>query len=184
MTRRRTSYTLLPEIESQTRNDNRTFTATIYAFFAALSRWKVAECHPSGIAVEIIATARSYWQVMARRIRHHKSATTIYCDQLHSRRPRAIELSPLQWHRLLWAADLNLHMKISLDQDLSALPMVQVVSKLFIKRRTVRSFSMPTLTEIIKCFPRLDTVDFEVRQQFHWWYNNLEDQHYVSLLPQ
>lgn len=184
MTGRLTSHTLLPGLGIQTKRNDAIFTSTLYSFLAVLTGWKVAECHQSGISLEIIVTSESYWQMVARRIQQTNAATTTYANQLHTRRIRAIELPPILWHRILGAAELNFHMELSLDPAQSTLPTVQVVSKFSILRRTIRNFSIPALTSVMNCFPMLGTVEFEFRERFYWWHQHLEDRQYIAQLPQ
>ncbi|KAF5005594.1 hypothetical protein FDECE_8001 [Fusarium decemcellulare] len=165
------SSEVLPWVEKQQGRDAEAFSGSLCTLFKQLTLWTREQSHPDGIALEVIADSKSYWQQTALEIRQRPTPMVIYTRVVSDPREfQAVNVSPYRLGKTLDDADLDFHFTLDLDLgrwDKSA-PMVQVVSRLSILRNSVRHFHPQAISHILNCLPLLKSFIWETRPHIHW----------------
>lgn len=92
------AYRHLPELRRQQILDNTSFHTGIYSIFRVLATWTQEQVFYAGVAFEIIAESKSYWQRMAERLRRIDGPLVVQMKPLSGRRAKPTErFSPYQF---------------------------------------------------------------------------------------
>ncbi|KAJ3543777.1 hypothetical protein NM208_g3397 [Fusarium decemcellulare] len=165
------SSEVLPWVEKQQAGDAEAFAMSLCTLFKQLTLWTREQSHPDGIALEVIADSKSYWQQTALEIRQRPTPVVIYTRVVSDPREfQALNVSSYRLGKTLDDADQDFHFTLDLDLrqwDKSA-PMVQVVSGLSILRNSVRHFHPQAISHILNRLPLLKSFMWETRQHIHW----------------
>lgn len=138
------------------------FTHTLIKLLKIMSQWHTEECVAQGISLEIVADCDSYLRRMGKRIlRLVDSNEASFSDYLPCQR---IIRPAAQWRHLMEASTLNFFVALSLRGD--TLPKANIVTKLSIRRTSIHNFDIASLTDIVRTFPRLRTVVFELQKLY------------------
>lgn len=175
-----------PELSHQKTLDDLALFSGISSLFGLLETWAQHHVSDHGVALEIIADSKSYWQRMAERMRRYGGIPVIHGVPVPgpwvlSRTqfaPTLFSLSQHDWQGPVCAAQEDFNFELGLNDGGPPMeptrtsatrgcrrwfPSVSVISTMSVLRRTVRRFHPDALGAIIWSLPCLRMLDWQLR---------------------
>ncbi|KAF5131101.1 hypothetical protein E5D57_007450 [Metarhizium anisopliae] len=175
-----------PELSHQKTLDDMALVSGISSLFGILAAWTRHQVSSHGVALEIIADSKSYWQKMAERMRRYGGIPAtpgmpvpgpwvLSSTQFPA---TFFSLSQYDWQGPVCAAQEDFNFELGLNHGGAPMeptrssatrgcrqwfPSVSVISAMSVLRRTVRRFHPDALGAIIWSLPCLRMLDWQLR---------------------
>ncbi|KAG8424734.1 hypothetical protein J3458_001504 [Metarhizium acridum] len=178
------AYYVPPGLKHQHGLDNMSFVSGVSSLFRLLAAWTRDQVSDRGVALEIIADSKSYWQRMAERLRQYGRLSAMHQRPVQNlwmvsgTRFLATSVSWRDWQGPICAAEVDFNFELGLyyggacgGQGRIArtrgreelFPIVRVITAVSIRRRTVRRFHPEAVRAIVRSLPCLQRLDWQLR---------------------